>query len=163
MLKNSYSTWGPSYKVSFSLNIKKIPKNQYTNIIHVTKGGNWGHYGDRIPAVWILSKWGRLELYICTAITFRYRRNWKVSIREKKSFCKKFNVSLEKKYDVTIQQSKQSGHYWYQLFVSGERNRSFVNYRPKKFNNVKCYTSDPWFPSFTSDLGTVSNLKIENQ
>ena len=72
-------------------------------------------------------------------------------------------VSLGKKYDITVQQSKKSGKYWYQIFISGEKTRSFVIWKPRKFTNVKCYTSDPWYPPFTSDLGTVSNLKIENQ
>ena len=163
MVKKSYPTWGPSYKVSFSLKIKKLPRNKWTNIIHITKGGNSRSYGDRIPAVWIFRWRQRLRIYICSAITFRYRRGWKVSIRNNKNFCRHVKVSLGKKYDVTIQQSKKSGRYWYQLFISGKRTRSFVNWKPRKFTNVKCYTSDPWYPPFTSDLGNVSNLKIENQ
>ena len=51
----------------------------------------------------------------------------------------------------------------YQIFISGKRTQSFVSLYPKKFTNVEFYTSDPWYPAFTSDLGTISNLKIESQ
>ena len=169
MVKKSYPTWGPSYKVSFSLKINKLPRNRSTNIIHVTKGGNWHKLGDRIPFIG-LQKVGRNGVYllVCSGIyrRFKYRSSngrYRYYARNYRNFCTKTMVSLGKKYDITVQQSKKSGKYWYQIFISGEKTRSFVIWKPRKFTNVKCYTSDPWYPPFTSDLGTVSNLKIENQ
>ena len=163
MMKKSYSTWGPSYKVSFSLKINKLPRNRWTNIFHVTKGGNMRRFGDRIPAVWIKKVWKRIYVYVCTAITYKKRSGWGNYIRNYKNFCTTTMVSLGKNYDITIQQSKKRGRYMYQIFISGKRTQSFVSLYPKKFTNVDFYTSDPWYPGFTSDLGTVSDLKIDSQ
>ena len=34
---------------------------------------------------------------------------------------------------------------------------------PRQATTVSFYASDPWYPAFTSDLGTVSDLKIDSQ
>ena len=151
MVKKSYPTWGPSFKVSFSLKINKLPRNRQTNIIHVTKGGNCCNFGDRIPAVYIEKRSWMERIYFCSAVNGNG------------NFCRWITVTLGKQYNITIQQSKKGGKYWYQILIPGIRTRRFRNSRPKKFTNVKLYTSDPWYSPFTSDLGTVSNLKIENQ
>ena len=151
MMMKSYSTWGPSYKVSFSLKINKWPRNRWTNVIHVTNGGNCCKMGERFPAVFIKNWLWMKQIYICS------------SVNGYGNFYRIINATLGKQYDITIQQSKKGGKYWYQILIPGIRTRRFRNSRPKKFTNVKLYTSDPWYSPFTSDLGTVSNLKIENQ
>ena len=152
MMKKSYSTWGPSYKVSFSIIIKELPTNTWTSIIHFTKGKNDRNIGDRIPAVFLyFDKWFKtVRIVVCSAIN----RN--------RNFCRNFRAKMNKEYDITIQQSKKGGEYWYQLIVPGVNSRPFRNQMPRKFNNVKLFTSDPWYAAFTSDIGTISNLKIEN-
>ena len=150
-MKKSYPTWGPSYKVSFTIKFKKLPTNKWTNIIHVTKGGNWRNYGDRIPAVFCKRWRSYVHIVFCSTVS----RN--------RNFCPGLRATVGKQYDITIQQSKKGGKYWYQILIPGIKTRPFRNWRPRKFTNVKCYTSDPWYPPFTSDLGTISNLKIENQ
>ena len=151
MMMKSYSTWGPSYKVSFSLKINKLPRNEWTNIIDVTKGGKCCNIGDRIPGVYVRSRSRMVWIYFCSALNGNG------------NFCRWITVTMGKQYNITIQQSKKGGKYWYQILIPGMRTRRFLNTTPRKFTNVKLYTSDEWYPSFTSDLGTVSNLKIENQ
>ena len=84
------------------------------------------------------------------------------AVSEDRNFRRSFHAMLNKEYDITIQQSQIGGRYMYQVFISGKRVINVVNRSPKPFNDVKLYTSDPWYPAFTSDLGTISNLKIEN-
>ena len=81
---------------------------------------------------------------------------------------------MHKKYDITIKQwfDKDKDKYWNQLIIPGISSRRFPSYRTRNeefghlewttFHDVKLFTSDPWDPAFTSDLGELSNLKIEN-
>ena len=167
MVKKSYPTWGPSFKVSFSLKINKLPRiidrKIYTNIIHFTNGGNCCNYGERIPAVYIKRVrtgrwwWRRNYVQLTFISAINGRGNFRIDFPRGRN-----GLALGKQYDITIQQSKIGGRYMYQVFISGKRVINEVNRSPKRFNNVKLYTSDPWYPAFTSDLGTISNLKIEN-
>ena len=134
-----------------------------TNVIHVTKGGDKRRSGDRIPAVWINRKLNHVYVYVCSAITYQKEEIWGTIKTNEKNFCTTTMVSLGKIYDITIQQSKKNGKYLYQIFISGKKPQSFVNLNPRKFKHVDLYTSDPWYPPFTSDLGTLSDLKIESQ
>ena len=34
------------------------------------------------------------------------------------------------------------------------------NEKPKNFENVKLYASDPWYAPFSSDIGMIQNVKI---
>ena len=165
MVKKAYPSWGPSFKVSFSIKFNKFPRlKPPTNIIHFTNGGNCCNYGERIPAVYCKSfrtwQWFRRRRYI--KLLFISAVNEDGNFR-KGYFPKGRNgFALGKQYDITIQQSQIGGRYMYQVFISGKRVINVVNRSPKPFNDVKLYTSDPWYPAFTSDLGTISNLKIEN-
>ena len=168
MMMKSYSTWGPSFKVSFSLKINKLPRiidgKIYTNIIHFTNGENCCKSGERIPAVYIKRvgfgrwRWWRRNLKLTFISDINGRGNFWFDFPNGRNV-----LALGKQYDITIQQSQIGGRYMYQVFVSGKRVINVVNRSPKTFNNVKLYTSDPWYQAFTSDLGTVSKLKIENQ
>ena len=42
---------GKEFKVEFDFWINKLVPG-YSSIIHLTQGGNYARYGDRIPAVW---------------------------------------------------------------------------------------------------------------
>ena len=56
---------------------------------------------------------------------------------------------------------KKKYKYWYEIIVNGSTVVSVRNLQPRIFSNVKEYLSDPWYPAFTSDFGTVYNLKIK--
>ena len=147
-LKKSYYTWNKIYRVSFSIIVNKLSNHVWTNVIHFTTGGNCKVYGDRVPAVWI-HKSGLF--HICSAVSGN------------KSYWKNFKFSLGKQYDITIQQSKQNGKYWYEIIINNHLKLKVQNTRPRIFSNVKEYISNPWFLPFTSDLGTISKLKVESK
>ena len=142
--------------VSFSIAIKKKPKDKITNVLHFTTGGNNKGFGSRIPAVWVDKRFNDLFIRVNTD-----------GVNGRINFRTSFRAELGKKYDITIKQwVDRNNKYWYQLIIPGVRTRRFPVYQYngdwKTFYNVELYTSDPWRPSFTSDLGTLSNLKIEN-
>merc|ERR1712062_504672 len=109
-------------------------------------GKDDGRYGSRIPAVWIEPN---KRFYIESAVSGNccYR--------------KYINHYLGKQYDITIQQTKENGKYWYQIIVNGSTVLKVQNTQPRIFSNVKEYLSDPWYRPFSSDYGTVYNLKIK--
>ena len=144
-VKKSYYTWNKIYRVSFSIIVKKLPNHPWANVIHFTTGSNDAVYGSRVPAVWIPNK--RRSFYICSAVSGN------------KDYCKYFNFSLGKQYDITIQQSKQNGKYWYEIRINNHLKLKVQNTRPMIFSNVKEYISNPWFLPFNSDLGTISNFE----
>ena len=159
--------------VSFRLQIKDMPWFKHTNVLHFTTGGNNDEYGSRIPAVYVDRIIGdKLRIRICTAL--RTKRNIYEKILNYKNFCRRFIAEMHKKYDITIKQwfDKDKDKYWNQLIIPGKSSRRFPSYRTwneefghhewTTFKDVKLFTSDPWGPSFTSDLGELSNLKIEN-
>ena len=105
----------------------------------------------RNPAVWI-NKGAHLGFKTIHIVS---------SVSGNANYSKDYKFSLGKQYDITIQQSKQNGKYWYEIWINGHLKFKVQNTKPRSFSNVKEYISDPWHPHFSSDLGTVSNLEIE--
>ena len=146
-LKKTYPTWNKIYSVSFRIIVKKNDNN-WQSVIHFTTGNNHGAPGNRIPAVWIANK---NRFYICSSVSGNH------------DYQKYINFTLGKQYDITIQQTKENGKYWYQIIINGSTVFKVPNTQPRIFSNVKEYLSAPWGKAFTSDYGTVSNLKIKLQ
>ena len=126
--------------------VNKLSNHEWTNVIHFTTGGDYAHYGNRVPAVWVNN---RGFFQISSAVS------------GSKDYWKKFKFSLGRQYNITIQQYKQNGKYWFEITIDGSSIVNVENTKPTNFSNVKLYTSDPWYPPFTSDFGTISHLKIE--
>ena len=149
--------WGPSYMVSFSIVIKEIPRpwpqNKFASVLHFTTGENVQHYGNRIPMVWVENFHN--QAYIRVNADCIYGEI---------NFVRRFKVELGKRYDITIKQWKKNDKYWNQIIAPGVPTEKFPVYREWlwPFHNVKLFTSDEWYDAFTSDLGELSNLKIEN-
>ena len=143
--------------VSFSIQIIKRPRSEWTNVLRFMEDGN-----TRL-AVWIKTiSWSHaVFIYVCSTVSISG------DVPVGKNFCRHFEALLWEKYDITIKQWLEDVVYWYQVIVPGTKKfeyfTRFVNNRPATFYNVKCYTSDPWSSPFSSELGIVSNLKIENQ
>ena len=143
-MANVYQNWGDWFKLEFSIKVTKIPTSVWTNVFHFTANGNINKYGDRIPALWI-NKGGFFT--ICSVVSGN------------KNYCKKLNFVLGKQYQVTIQQLKESGKYWYEIIIDHVSKLKIENSQAKRFSSVKMYASDPWHNSFPSDLGSISNIR----
>ena len=49
----------------------------------------------------------------------------------------------------------------YEIEIDGKQEYSVENMKPQEFENVKLYTSNPWYIPFTSDIGLLENLQVE--
>ena len=136
------------YKVEFEITITNLGSG-WTSIFHFSANGDARRYGDRIPAIFINSHG---YFHICSAINGNA------------NYCKNIDFKLGKKYQMTITQFKASGKYWYEIIIDGESKFKIENgipWRWSSFSSVKLYASDPWYNSFSSDLGSICNVKIQ--
>ena len=44
---------GPEYSLVFSLLVTRHSEDSWRSVLHLTQGGNYGCYGDRVPGVWL--------------------------------------------------------------------------------------------------------------
>ena len=143
-----FHDWGDLFKVEFSIKVTKAPPAGWTNVFHFSgTDKDCCNYGDRIPALWIN---GNGNFYICFS-----------GVNGNENYCKLFAIKLNHLYHMTVQQLKDSGLYWYEIIIDGVSKVKTKNYSVKTYSSVKLYASDPWYNPFTSDLGIVSNLKIQ--
>ena len=68
---------------------------------------------------------------------------------------------MGKPNQITIQQYKKDGHVYFEVSMN---NGTFdwkeeVN-QPENFPCIYLYASDPWHAPFSSDFGTLRNVKI---
>ena len=139
----TFSKWGPSYKVEFHITVGKFtPENSYngwnTNIFHFSDSQS---LNNNLPNVFLTKK----------HIQFR---NSGFTIYD-------LTPTLDQKYHAIIRQqySNINGSYMYEIEIDGQIVLSEKNNQPKEFSNVLIYTSNPWRPSFTSEYGKLENFK----
>ena len=143
--------WGKLYTVQFEITISNSGEG-WINVFHFTADDNKAKYGDRIPVIFIKRKTGSEAGYFYIGS----------DISGKNSMAKYYDYELGKKYQITIKQFKDSGNkYWYEIIINAQSIFKIENTAPESFPNVKVYASDPWYNSFSSNLGSVCNLKIQ--
>ena len=121
---NVFQNWGDLFKIEFGIKVTKIPTSGFSNVFHFTAHGDHLRYGDRIPAFWISTQG---QFYICSAIN------------GDRNYYKYFKFVLRKHYQVTIQQLKEFGKYWYEIVIDGVSILKRENKQPKRFSNVKAF------------------------
>ena len=125
---------------------KELPKG-FSNVFHMTIGGDRKQYGDRIPAVWVNSE---KFFYISSAVSGNPDDN------------QSFNYNLNQWYHFEIIQEENSkGEVIYSILMDGFTVYQVVNTLPQRFEKVILYTSDPFYPSF-APFGELRNLNIVN-
>ena len=83
------------------------------------------------------------------------------SINSNGDFYKDFSFELGKEYQMSIQQWKHNGTYWYEIIIDGISKFKIENKQPRQYSSVELYTSDPWYEPFTSEFGSICNIKIQ--
>ena len=107
----------------------------WANIIHVTKGGNHGTIGDRMPAIWFRP--GTRRLHICTALGTN------------PNYCVDGTSDIPASVftNINIQQNRLStGSYQYTIRINGAVRNQVINTNtnPPTLYNVKLYLGNPW-------------------
>ena len=80
--------------------------------------------------------------------------------------CFNFNYQNNQKYHIVIKQYPKEVtptciSYMYEIEIDGKLEYSVENMKPQEFENVKLYTSNPSHIPFTSDIGLLENLQVE--
>ena len=146
LLAQRFQNWGDVYFIEFDILVKKLPSSNWQNVFYFT-GTNlkYGEHGERIPALWIY-KTG--HFHIATSLNGDY------------NYYTKIEFELGKYYHVIIQQLKINGEYWYEIIVDGYSKFKMKNNNPFSLSTVDLYTSSQSADPFTSDFGTICNVKI---
>ena len=118
------------------------------NIVHFTKGGSWGSYGDRTPFIGIIET--SYKLHITSAINGNHDKNRNIP-----------NIlEINQLYHLEVNQRYVSnGEYLYTITLDGEDLMSIVNSDARQFYNVKVYAGNPWNANCPV---YISNFKITN-
>ena len=131
-------TVGPEYNIRFKI-FPTSYSSGWHNIIHFTKGKNWGVSGSRVPAVWAHESRGNFtsrSLHICA------------DVNDDPDLC--FDTKRIPKNTwtfVNIKQELMDGSYMYKILINDSVVYSVENKSPKTFRNVIAYASDPWSPA----------------
>ena len=148
-----FQNWGRFFTIDFDIMVTNTTNGSggYSNVFRFTANDENVHHGNytfggRIPALFIKHN---QFFHICSAINGN------------PNYCQNFDFELEKQYHITIKQFMEGGIIWYEIIIDGESRFKIKNTQPKNFSNVKLYGSDPWYKSFTSDLGIICNVKIQ--
>jgi hypothetical protein len=83
---------GKEFKISFDVFVSMFG-NGFQSIIHFTKGGNGGAYGDRTPGVWMS---GQRTLHVTTAANGQWNFGYtsKIVLPEKQWICVEISQNL---------------------------------------------------------------------
>ena len=132
-MMNEYQTLGDVYTIEFSIIVSQMPA-EARSVFYFTETDS-----DRIPAVFVNKK-------ICIINT------------NLKTFC--FTFEQGKMYQMTIRHFIECEKYWYEILVDGNSMFKMESTAPKSSSNVNFYASDPWHEPFSSDVGSICNVKI---
>ncbi|XP_066922714.1 uncharacterized protein [Clytia hemisphaerica] len=122
---------------SLSLNIRlyaPIPQvnNWACNVVHVTKGGDKTHYGDRTPFIGIARTTTRF--YIVGAID---GENLGVNLQEVLQMNQTYHLEVRQQYS-------KNGNYNYEIELDGQVVYRIDNSDARQFYDVKVFASNDW-------------------
>ena len=138
-----------TYTIKFDFN-PRVFQSGWTNIIHLTTGGNCCNYGYRIPGVWFhgaSSRSTKNRLHVCSAVN------------GKGNFCWNSGVTIPrgKWTTVFITQQPEGNSYRYTVKVGNVQIGTVINSQAREFSNVKVFASDNWY---NAAQGSIRNLVI---
>merc|ERR1719209_1380019 len=135
---------GKEFSISLELFLDSYPGAEvpFANILHITLGADNTNMGDRIPALWIKPD---KEIHEGAAISGKVNSVGNHAIESGK-----WNK-------IEINQKLVDGKYMYEVLLNGESKRSVENTTPEKYENVKVFAGDDWYPAAD---GKIKNLKI---
>ena len=144
---------GISYQVSVDVILKKLPSSRkWLNILQICDQSRDKGYGARNPAIWYHydpNRYGKISFF---RIETAFDNNWA------KNF--EYHVVPNKTYNLQITQFLEETNIQTEVKVNGYQVFKGQNTRARQFPHPKAYFSSPWADAFTSEFGTVKNVKI---
>ena len=143
----TFKNWGRAYSIQFDLIVFNVdPSEEWVNVIHITKGGDMGGVGDRLPALWL----NKNKFFHITT-----------DLKSSRNVVKDYYFSFDKLYHFEMSQSiNDNGQEVYKVSINNEVVFTDSRGSAGVFDQVTLYLSDPWYPSF-KDFGAISNLTVE--
>ena len=152
LTKNKLVATIPKLEKTYDLSFEVFPTKfqGWSNVLHLSAGGSYRHYGDRTPAVWFRPGSGATNrFHICSAIN------------GKRNYCYNSKpYGVKKWHKIRIQQRKTGTNYVYTVSINGKEVHRVINSRPEEFKNVKVYASDSWY---NAQPGYIRNLLIQGK
>jgi len=145
LLATLSSVW-EEYYVSFEMWIDKNTPGDWTNVLHLTNGGNIGKHGDRVPAFFL---YRNTQLHVASSVN----GNSNYHINQN-------GFKLKKWYRIEVQQVYKGGKFHYQIKLDGKLIHNTVNTKASSFKNVRVYASDNWYPAVN---GKIRNLVVSEK
>ena len=138
--------YGPEFYVEFKIRISSsAPKEQWTNILHVSNGADNGAHGNRFPAIWFQNA---KYFHFCSTVNDNVNYHFD------------YNIELDQDYQIAVsQQYNNQTQLVYKIFLDGKEVHSVVNTNGKTIDNVTLYLSDPWYASI-KDIGEIWDFTI---
>jgi len=139
---------GMVYEVSFEVKATKF-KAGWTNILHMTVGGQSEVYGSRIPGVFFYPSNAAAtsnRVLICNAVNSNRNYCW----------ASKY-LLLNRWYKFRINQVRRDDGYHYSIYIDNVHVHTIKNTRAVSFDDVKVYAADPWH---AAQDGYIRNLQI---
>ncbi|XP_065671521.1 uncharacterized protein LOC136089446 [Hydra vulgaris] len=154
--KNNIAAILPLLEKTYSVLFKLKPilfATEYTNVIHLTTGIDYGEYGGRTPAIFFTND-GSGRLYICSAVNL-YTGPYPLFVSEP--------LPLNKWSSIRLMQFQNNGKYTFVVFINEVNVYSINNQNPQSFQNVKVYISNPWHKvqdGFIKDLRIINGNRV---
>ena len=129
-----------------------FPTDRWYNIYHATINGNNKIYGSRTPGIWILYKNGKMYPNVHSAV--RGNKDYTTNID---------SIPLNEWIIINVSQTKIGTEYQYVVEVNGKVLHTVNNTKPKEFENVKIYISNPWslvVPGYVRNVYLKGKLQL---
>ena len=110
--------------------------DDWYNVYHATISDDNDVYGSRIPGIWVHMKDGITTIRIHIAIN-EYKNHF--------ADAKISSVEVNKWIAINVSQSKIGGDYHFKYEMNGTVIYTEKNTKPRQYENVTIYISDPWY------------------
>ena len=139
----------PEWKVEVTFRLTGPIIQGHCSLFHLTQGGNFENYGDRVPAAFVYDP--QLDLKVRSDLNgIPNGLNAPV-----------LKISRNTTYHLEVNQRYISaGNYRLSYLLNGENIISVINQQAEQFYGVRVYSGGtPWYQTCS---GTIKNFKITN-
>ena len=130
---------------------ESFPTNDWYNMYHATISRNSDVYGSRIPGIWIKHVNGTIHTHVHFAIDENMGHSFDSPTT---------SIHLNKWIPIIISQIKVGGDYYFKFETNGKVIYTKKNTKPRQYENVKIYISNPWYPPVP---GYVRNVCLKGK
>lgn len=126
----------------------------WSNLLHLTTGGDQGKYGERNPAIFV---YGSSTPFLTVASAINGNINEHQNYTDINGIV---GIPTNTWIVITVAQKFEHEYYNYSVKIDNNLAHSAENKQPVDLTDVKVYTSDPWYAPLN---GTIRRLEINTR